>query len=70
MVVALTVNRYARKLCDMARYAQPILDFYCRPCGDYHLKTHPHFAEQQARAEERRKKGKIKSQRKSKSSAQ
>jgi hypothetical protein len=36
-------------------YAQKILFFYCRPCGEYHPKTHPHFAEQQARAEERRK---------------
>jgi hypothetical protein len=27
--------------------------FYCRPCGEYHLKTHPHHAElgkRQARA--------------------
>ena len=20
-----------------------IRHFYCRPCGEYHLKTHPHF---------------------------
>jgi hypothetical protein len=24
-------------------YAQPILFFFCRPCGDYHEKTHPHY---------------------------
>jgi hypothetical protein len=28
---------------------QPLTDeirhFYCRPCGEYHLKTHPHHAE-------------------------
>lgn len=28
-----------------------IRHFYCRPCGEYHLKTHPHYAE----ALERRK---------------
>ncbi len=50
----------------MSKYAQPITDFYCRPCGDYHLKSHPHFAEQQARADERRKSGKPKRQRKKK----
>lgn len=24
-------------------YAQKILHFYCRPCGDYHSKKHPHY---------------------------
>jgi hypothetical protein len=24
------------------KYAQPILFFFCRPCGEYHEKTHPH----------------------------
>ncbi|MGA2408934.1 MAG: hypothetical protein ABSG46_00895 [Candidatus Binataceae bacterium] len=38
----------------MAKYAQPILFFFCRPCGEYHLKTHPHRAEQLARSEARR----------------
>jgi hypothetical protein len=38
----------------MTKYAQPILFFFCRPCGDYHEKTHPHYAEQRARAEARR----------------
>ena len=37
----------------MAPYAQPILFFFCRPCGDYHEKTHPHYAAQKARAAER-----------------
>jgi sRNA-binding protein len=36
------------------KYAQPILFFFCRPCGDYHSKTHPHYAEQLARAKARR----------------
>jgi hypothetical protein len=39
----------------MTKYAQPILFFFCRPCGEYHAKTHPHYAEQNARADERRK---------------
>jgi hypothetical protein len=30
-----------------------IRHFYCRPCGEYHLKTHPHHAEMK----ERRAKG-------------
>jgi hypothetical protein len=25
------------------KYAQKILFFFCRPCGDYHEKTHPHY---------------------------
>jgi hypothetical protein len=33
--------------------ALPLTDqirhFYCRPCGEYHLKTHPHHAEMTAR---------------------
>jgi hypothetical protein len=32
------------------RYAQKIIHFYCRPCAEYHLKTHPHY-----RAMKRRK---------------
>jgi len=36
----------------MGRYAAPFLDFYWCPCGTYHPKTRPHFAEQRARAEE------------------
>lgn len=27
----------------MAKYAQKILFFFCRPRGDYHEKTHPHY---------------------------
>ena len=38
-----------------SKFAQKITHFYCRPCGEYHPKTHPHYAEQQARAAERRK---------------
>jgi hypothetical protein len=30
--------------------AKKIIHFYCRPCADYHLKTHPHY-----RAMKRRK---------------
>ncbi len=37
----------------MAKYAQPILFFYCRPCADYHPKTHPHYAEMLERKAQR-----------------
>jgi hypothetical protein len=36
------------------RYAQKIIHFFCRPCGEYHLKTHPHYAAQKRRAAKRR----------------
>jgi len=26
-----------------------IRHFFCRPCGEYHLKTHPHHAEMKTR---------------------
>lgn len=35
--------------------AQPILHFYCRPCAEYHLKTHSHYKEAQERTAVRRK---------------
>ena len=35
------------------RYAQPITHFYCRPCGEYHHKEHPHYEEMKQRAAER-----------------
>jgi len=31
-------------------YKQKIIHFFCRPCGEYHLKTHAHY-----RAMKRRK---------------
>ncbi len=30
-----------------------IQHFYCRPCGEYHPKTHPHHAEMKARKAKR-----------------
>jgi hypothetical protein len=33
-----------------SRYAQKIVMFFCRPCAEYHFKTHPHY-----RAMKRRK---------------
>jgi hypothetical protein len=29
-------------------YAQRILFFFCRPCGEYHEKTHPHLPRHEA----------------------
>jgi len=39
----------------VAKYAQKILFFFCRKCGDYHEKTHPHYRAQKQRADRRRK---------------
>jgi hypothetical protein len=39
----------------MAKYAQPILFFFCRPCREYHLKTHPHYRAMKRRKLKRRK---------------
>jgi hypothetical protein len=36
-------------------YKQKILHFFCRPCGEYHLKTHPHYRAQKRRAAKRQK---------------
>ncbi|MFZ0886824.1 MAG: hypothetical protein WA005_00085 [Candidatus Binataceae bacterium] len=38
-----------------ARYAQPILFFYCYTRKDYELKTSPHFAAQKRKFARRRK---------------
>ena len=39
----------------VSRYAQKILFFFCRKCGDYHEKTHPHYRAQKQRSYRRRK---------------
>jgi len=39
----------------MTKYAQKILFFFCRPCGDYHEKTHPHYRAMQRRKAKRLK---------------
>lgn len=31
-----------------------IIHFFCRPCGEYHLKTHPHYRAAKRRATKRR----------------
>ena len=38
------------------KYAQPITHFYCRPCGEYHPKDHPHYEEMKERAAKRKQK--------------
>jgi hypothetical protein len=35
------------------KYGQKILHFFCRPCGEYHLKTHPHYCAAKRRAAKR-----------------
>jgi hypothetical protein len=37
------------------KYAQPILFFFCRPCGEYHEKTHPHYRAMKRRKAKRAK---------------
>jgi len=37
-------------------YAQPILFFFCRKCGQYEEKTSPHYKAQKQRAYRKRKK--------------
>lgn len=39
----------------MSNYAQPILFFFCRPCAEYHPKTHPHYAAMLERKADRAK---------------
>jgi hypothetical protein len=36
-------------------YRQKILHFFCLPCSEYHLKTHPHYRAMKRRAAKRRK---------------
>jgi len=36
-------------------YAQKILFFFCRPCGEYHEKTHPHYRAMKRRKAKRAK---------------
>jgi hypothetical protein len=36
-----------------AKHAQKILHFYCRPCGEYHLKTHLHYGAMKRRSAKR-----------------
>jgi hypothetical protein len=38
-----------------AMYKQKIIHFFCRPCAEYHLKTHPHYRAMKRRAAARRK---------------
>ena len=36
-------------------YKQKITHFFCRPCAEYHLKTHGHYRAMKRRAALRRK---------------
>jgi hypothetical protein len=38
-----------------SRYAQRIVMFFCRPCAEYHFKTHPHYRAMKRRAIKRKK---------------
>ena len=43
-------------------YKQKILHFFCRPCGEYHLKTHPHYRAMLARRFKREAEKKVREQ--------
>jgi hypothetical protein len=36
-------------------HAQKIISFFCRPCGEYHYKDHPHYRAMKRRAAKRKK---------------
>ena len=48
-VMWLTIFCKACKLLPMAKYGQKIIYFFCRPCGEYHLRTHPDYRAMQRR---------------------
>jgi hypothetical protein len=39
----------------MTKFAQKIRPFFCRPCGEYHENTCPHYLAQKQRSYQRRK---------------
>ncbi len=39
---------------------QAITHFYCRPCGEYHEKEHPHYDEMKERARQQKRKRTLK----------
>lgn len=45
-------------MSKIAEEKKKIIHFYCRPCGEYHLKTHPHYEEMRQRARDRQSKPK------------
>jgi hypothetical protein len=38
----------------MSKPSQPILFFFCRPCAEYHEKTHAHYRAMKRRKAKRR----------------
>jgi hypothetical protein len=41
------------------KYAQKIIHFFCRPCGEYHLKSHPNYRAVERRAAKKRKQAEV-----------
>jgi hypothetical protein len=39
----------------VVKRAQKIIAFFCRPCGEYHYKDHPHYRAMKRRATKRKK---------------
>lgn len=36
------------------KHAQKIISFFCRPCGEYHYKDHPHYRAMKRRVAKRK----------------
>jgi hypothetical protein len=41
-------------------YKQKIIHFFCRPCGEYHLKTHAHWRAMKRRKTKRKREAEAK----------
>lgn len=54
-VVQSSANCFGGIAVAKTKYAKDIVSFYCRKCGEYHAKTHPHYEAQLKRKAEKRK---------------
>ena len=55
-VVQSSANCFGGIAVAKTKYAKDIVTFYCRKCGEYHAKTHDHYADQQKRTAAKRQK--------------
>jgi hypothetical protein len=49
------VSQIAAEALLKPNMGRKIIHFFCRPCGEYHLKPHPHYGAMKRRAAKRRK---------------
>jgi len=55
---------------SMKKTAQKIISFFCRPCGEYHYKDHPHYRAMKRRAAKRKKAAAVATQQDAQSQSQ